>query len=81
MEGRTITPPTTSGVQKRARHSKEEGLLKPNKAKPYNRQTCASGAQRLPSEAWEKHPVNAHWGSKTARHGRKGTWMRTVKKG
>ncbi len=28
-----------------------------------------------------KHPVGAYGGSTTARHGRKGTWMRTVKKG
>jgi hypothetical protein len=34
MEGRITTPPTTSGVQKRAGQSKAEGIWKPNKAKP-----------------------------------------------
>jgi hypothetical protein len=39
MEGRITTQPTTSGVQKRARQSKAEGISKPNIAKPYNCQT------------------------------------------
>jgi hypothetical protein len=30
MEGRITTPPTTSGVQKRAGQSKPEGMSKPN---------------------------------------------------
>jgi hypothetical protein len=30
MEGRITTPPTTSGVQKRAGQSKAEGISKPN---------------------------------------------------
>jgi hypothetical protein len=50
-----------------------------NKAKPYTSETC--GVQRLPSKAVEKHPVNAYGGKATAMHGRKGTWMRTNKKG
>jgi hypothetical protein len=60
MEGRITTPPTTPGVQKRARQGEAEGISRPNKAKPCNSQTC--GAQRLPSKAWEKHPVNAYAG-------------------
>jgi hypothetical protein len=60
---------------KRARQGKAEGISRPNKVKPYTSETCR--VQRLPSKAVEKHPVNAYWGSITARHGRKGTWMRT----
>jgi hypothetical protein len=36
---------------------------------------------RLPSRARKRHPVNAYRGSITSGHGRKGTWMRTDKKG
>jgi hypothetical protein len=79
MEGRITKPPTMSGVQKRARQGKAEGISRPNKAKPYTSETC--GVQRLRSKALEKHPVNAYGGNATARHGRKGTWMRTDKKG
>jgi hypothetical protein len=71
MEGRITTPPTMSGVQKRARQGKAKGISRPNKAKPYTSDTC--GAQRLPSKAVEKHHVNAYGGTATAMHGRKGT--------
>jgi hypothetical protein len=64
---------------KRARQGKTGGISRPSKAKTYTSQTC--GVQRLPSKALEKHPVNAHGGSTTARHGRKGNWIRTDKKG
>jgi hypothetical protein len=67
MEGRITTPPTMSGVHKLARQGKAEGISRPNKAKP--------------SEAMDKHHVNAYGGNATAMHGRKGTWMRTNKKG
>jgi hypothetical protein len=66
MEGRITTPPTMSGVQKRARQGKAEGISRPNKAKPYTSETC--GVQRLPSKAVEKHPVNAYGGNATAMH-------------
>jgi hypothetical protein len=51
MEGRITTPPTTPGVQKRARQGKAEGISRPNKAKPYTSQTCK--VQRLSSKALE----------------------------
>jgi hypothetical protein len=79
MEGRITTPPAMSGVQKRAKQGKAEGMSRPNKAKPYTSKTC--GVQCLPGKAVEKHPVNAYGGNATAMHGRKGTWMRTNKKG
>jgi hypothetical protein len=79
MEGRIITPPIMSGVQKRARQGEAEGISRPDKAKPYTSETCR--VQRLPSKALEKHPVNAYGDNATARHRRKGTWMRTNMKG
>jgi hypothetical protein len=78
MEGRITTPPTMSGVQKRARQGEAEGISRPDKAKPCISETC--GVKRLPSKVLEKHTVNAYGGNATARRGRKGIWMQTNNK-
>jgi hypothetical protein len=82
-----VTKATYSGLQEHriivytatGQKAKPKAYRGINKAKPYTSETCAE--QRLPSKAVEKHPVNAYGGKATAMHGRKGTWMRTNKKG
>jgi hypothetical protein len=54
MEGRITTPPTMSGVQKRASQGKAEGM-----SRPFTCETCE--VQRLPSKAGEKHCL---WGKR-----------------
>jgi hypothetical protein len=66
----------------RAKQSKRHiEATRPNIARPYTSQSYGSGTQRLPSKALKRHPADAYWGSINSRHGRKGTWMRTDKKG
>jgi hypothetical protein len=64
MEGRITTPPTTSGVQKRAGQSKADGISKPNIARPYNCQSCApakkSTGKSLHQCLLGKHNRQAH---------------------